>query len=317
MPTSITTLPNGAWPVLLTPFTSARSIDWDGLGQLVDYYVAAGVGGIFAVCLSSEMYQLNEQERIDLATYIVKRAGRVPVIGSAVADTDVAGQVKAIRDMAATGVAAVVLLPCLMALESESDAVWQSRLEEIVRGTGDIPLGFYECPRPYKRAVPVESIRWAAASGRFVFHKDTCHNLDSMKAKIGALRGSPLKFFNTQMSSLIATLEAGGHGFCSYGANLYPELVHWVCLNFAKDPARALTLGQLVAISEYAINNKYPSSAKTFVCENAGVDIGPLCRGTYDVLTRHETLPLLDLINYVKGLDLPVPVTTVRQGSAS
>ena len=246
-----------------------------------------------------------------------RAAGRVPVIGSAVAGNNPADQIRAVREIAATGLTAVVLLPCLIAGEGESDAVWQSRLERIVAGTGDIPLGFYECPRPYKRAVSVESIRWAASTGRFVFHKDTCHNLDLMKAKIAALQGTPLKFYNTQMSSLIATLQAGGHGFSSYAANLYPELVQWVCLNFAKDPAQALALQRLVAVSEYSINNKYPSSAKTFVRENAGVDIGPLCRGTYDVLTRHETLPLIDLINYVKGLTLPVPITTLRSGASA
>lgn len=302
--------------MLLTPFTESRSIDWKGLDQLVEYYVAARVAGIFSVCLSSEMYQLNEQERLELARYIVQRgAGRVPVIASAVAGANAADQIRAVRDMAATGVTAVVLLPCLIANEYESDAVWRTRVEEIVRGTGDIPLGFYECPRPYKRAVSAESIRWAAGTGRFLFHKDTCHDLGLMKAKIAACQGSPLKFYNTQMSTLIATLQAGGHGFSSYAANIFPELVQWICEHHTDEAAAALSLQRLVAVSEYAINNKYPASAKVFVRENAGVQIGSLCRGTYDVLTRHECLPLIDLSNYVKGLKLPVAIVTLPGGS--
>jgi len=131
-----------------------------------------------------------------------------------------------------------------------------------------------------------------------------------MRAKIAACPGTPLKFFNTQMSTLIATLQAGGHGFSSYAANLYPELVQWICEHHAKDPATALNLQRLVAVAEYAINNKYPASAKVFVRENAGVEIGSLCRGTYDVLTRHECLPLIDLSRYVKSLELPVKIVT-------
>ena len=312
MSKSITSLPDGVWPVLLTPFTESRSIDWKALDQLVDYYVAAGVGGIFSVCLSSEMYQLGEQERLDLARHIVKHvAGRVPVIASAVASTKVADQTRAVIDMAATGVTAVVLLPCLIADEGESDAVWQSRVEEIVRNTGDIPLGFYECPRPYKRAVSAASLRWAGGTGRFFFHKDTCHNLAQMRTKIAACKGTPLKFYNTEMSTLIATLQAGGQGFSSYAANMYPELVQWICLNHVKQPAVAESLQRLVAIAEYAINSKYPASAKVFVRENAGVQMGVLCRGTYEVLSPHDVLPLIDLSAYVKSLSLPVKIVTL------
>lgn len=312
MSSSFDSLPGGAWPVLLTPFTETRSIDWVCLDQLVDYYLAAGVAGLFSVCLSSEMYQLSELERVQLATHIVKRvAGRIPVIGSAVAGSEIEDQIHAVKSMAATGLSAVVLLPCLMAAENESDEVWQARLGAIVAGTPGIALGFYECPRPYKRAVPVESIRWAANTGRFVFHKDTSHNLGSIKAKIAASRGTFLKVFTTQMSSLIATLEAGGHGFSSYGANLYPELVQWVCQNHAKYPEKAQELQRLIAVAEYCVNGKYPASAKVFVRENAGVPIRSLCRGTYDTLSLHDTLPLIDLGQYVKSLSLPVKVVTL------
>lgn len=312
MTTTQTTLPNGAWPVLLTPFTEDRTIDWHGLDQLVDYYVAAGVAGLFAVCLSGEMFQLSRDERLELAKRVVWRAnGKMPVVASAVASSDTDEQVVAIKEMHTTGVAAVVLLPCLMASEQESDAIWFERLQQIVSQTGEIKLGFYECPRPYKRAVPVESIVWAARSGRFLFHKDTTHNLDIMRAKIAAIKGTNLKFYNTQMGTLIDTLKSGGHGFSSYAANIYPELVHWVCLNFASNESTAQTIRQILSIAEHAINNKYPASAKLFIRENAGVKINSLCRATYDVLSRHEMFPLIDLMQYTRGLKLPVPLTSL------
>ena len=310
---SSASVPAGAWPVLLTPFTDTRAIDWDGVARLVDYYASAGVGGIFAVCLSGEMFQMNDRERLDLARHVVKcAAGRVPVIASAIAGADAAEQTRAVLDTAATGVAGVVLLPCLIADEHESDAVWRSRLETIVTGTEGVALGFYECPRPYKRAVSPADLAWAAKTGRFVFHKDTTHDLDRMKTKIALCRGTPLKFFNTQMGTLIDTLTAGGHGFSSYAANLYPELVHWVCTHHADRPADALRVQQLLAIAEYMINNKYPASAKVFIRENAGVPIGSLCRATYDVMTRHECLSLLALIDYVRSLTLPVPLASLK-----
>jgi 4-hydroxy-tetrahydrodipicolinate synthase len=302
-------IPNGAWPVMLTPFNQDRSIDWAGVDALVDYYAKAKVAGIFTVCLSSEIYQMSPEERVTLAARVLKRAaGRVPVIASAVAGPAPDEQADAVKAIADTGATAVVLLPCLIAGEGEGDDVWKSRVEQILDRTEAIPLGFYECPRPYKRGVSPENLGWAARTGRVLFHKDTCHNLDLMKAKLAAVQGTGLKFFNTQMGTLIDTLDAGGHGFSSYAANLYPELVQWVSLNFAKDRATAIKIQQLLAIAEHSINSKYPASAKYFVSQNAGIDIATTCRSIYETMGRHDQLPLLALIDYVKSLDLPVPI---------
>jgi 4-hydroxy-tetrahydrodipicolinate synthase len=305
-------IPNGAWPVMLTAFKDDRSFDWNGIDQLVDYYVKAGVAGIFTVCLSSEIFQMNPEERVALAARVVKRAaGRVPVIASAVASSDPSAQAEAVKAIAGAGATGVVLLPCLIATESEADAAWKSRVEYVLAKTGDIPLGFYECPRPYKRGVSPELLGWAAKSGRVLFHKDTSHNLELMKAKLAAIRGTGLKFFNTQMGTLIDTLEAGGHGFSSYAANLYPELVQWVSVNFDKDRATALKVQQVLAVAEHAINSKYPASAKYFVSRNGGVDISTVCRSIYDSLSRHDQLPLEALIEHVRGLELPTPVVSL------
>ena len=48
--------PGGSWPVMLTPFTEDNKIDYDGLKELVDWYIKNGVSGMFAVCQSSEMF---------------------------------------------------------------------------------------------------------------------------------------------------------------------------------------------------------------------------------------------------------------------
>jgi 4-hydroxy-tetrahydrodipicolinate synthase len=235
----------------------------------------------------------------------------VPVIASAVASPDPAAHAEAVKAIAGVGVASVVLLPCLIAEANETDSVWKSRVEQVLAQTGDIPLGFYECPRPYKRGVSPELLGWAAKSGRVRFHKDTSHDLELMTDKLAVIRGTGLKFFNTQMGTLIETLEMGGHGFSSYAANLYPELVQWVTINFDTDREAAVKVQQILAIAEHAINSKYPASAKYFVSRNGGVDISTVCRSIYDSLSRHDQLPLEALIEHVRGLDLPTPVVSL------
>ena len=78
----------GIVPVMLTPFTDQNEIDWAGLDKLIDWYLAAGVDALFAVCQSSEMQFLSLEERTSLARFVVEKVqGRIPVIASGGAGT--------------------------------------------------------------------------------------------------------------------------------------------------------------------------------------------------------------------------------------
>ena len=50
-------------PVMITPFNLKAKLDFEVVSKLIDFYLAAGVKGFFANCLSSEMYSLTEDER--------------------------------------------------------------------------------------------------------------------------------------------------------------------------------------------------------------------------------------------------------------
>ncbi len=49
----------GIIPVMLTPFTDDNVVDYPGLGNLIDWYIANGADALFAVCQSSEMQFLR------------------------------------------------------------------------------------------------------------------------------------------------------------------------------------------------------------------------------------------------------------------
>ena len=83
-------LPGGLWPVMLTPFKENNEIDFDGLRILTDFYLASGAKGLFANCLSSEMFQLSEYERISLVQAVVEYVSdRVPVVATGTFSSDI------------------------------------------------------------------------------------------------------------------------------------------------------------------------------------------------------------------------------------
>ena len=57
------TIAGGVWPVMITPFTEDKKIDYDAVLRIIEWYDKNGVDGIFAVCQSSEMFEHDEHHR--------------------------------------------------------------------------------------------------------------------------------------------------------------------------------------------------------------------------------------------------------------
>src|ERR1019366_6559795 len=73
----------GFIPVMLTPFKNNGDIDYDILTQLTEIYLKAGSAGLFANCLSSEMFELEDDEKIQAIKHIIKVVdGAVPVVAT-------------------------------------------------------------------------------------------------------------------------------------------------------------------------------------------------------------------------------------------
>ncbi len=128
-------------PVMLTPFNADNSIDFEGLKTLTDFYISTGANGLFANCLSSEMYRLSEAERIQLTKAVVAYSnGRVPVISTGSFYHDPNRNIEFIKKIYDQGVDAVILISSILVDETESEDVFKSKLEKILKSTGNIPL---------------------------------------------------------------------------------------------------------------------------------------------------------------------------------
>jgi 4-hydroxy-tetrahydrodipicolinate synthase len=274
----VSTFPSGVWPVMLTAFTPSLKIDWRGVDALTDWYLAAGVSGLFAVCLSSEMYALTGDERLALARHIVERAaGRVPVVASGTFGGPIESQAGFVRRMRETGVDAVVVIANQPAEEVAGEEYWQCQVERLLELTPEVPLGIYECPTPYHRLLSPALLGWTARTGRFHFHKDTSCRFGPIREKIAATRGTPFRFYNANTPTLLGSLEAGGDGYSGTAANWFPELIVWLCRHYAEEPERAARLQHLLTVCDRMVHHRYPATAKQYLA-NLGLPIEPHCR---------------------------------------
>lgn len=255
----------GVFPVMLTPFTETNEVDYESLRELVEWYIAQGVDGLFAVCQSSEMFHLTLEERVEIARFVREVAGnRVSVIASGHISDSMEKQVEEILAIAETGVDAVILITNRLAKKNESDEVWIANLKRLLEQIPEeIPLGFYECPYPYKRVLSPKMLQFCVESERFYFLKDTCCDIEQIREKLEICKGSRLKLYNANMATLLESLRLGAVGYSGVMANMQCRLYVRLCQDFDNPKydmehlARVLTLHALIERQYYPVNAKY------------------------------------------------------------
>jgi 4-hydroxy-tetrahydrodipicolinate synthase len=218
-------LPFGFWPVMITAFSSDNRLDLDGVRKLTDMYMQAGANGLFANCLSSEMFQLSNDERLKLTGTVVEHCnGAIPVVATGTFSRNCRENSEFIRKLHGQGAMAVVLISSVLVDPGEDDDVLKGRIEEIMENTGEIPLGLYECPEPYERQISAEMMAWLAGTGRFWYHKDTSCDAGIISSKLDNIRGSQFQLYNADTPSALASLRVGAKGISPISGNFYPEL---------------------------------------------------------------------------------------------
>ncbi len=255
---------DGVWPVMITPYTADNKIDYDGVLKIMDWYASEGVAGIFAVCQSSEMHFLSKEERLALAKFVIANAPKgVDIIASGHVAKTMEEQIDEAKEIIDAGVESYVFISNQFAKEGESEDIAKKSIETLISNIPAESFGIYECPSPYKRLISPELLKWCADTGRFSFLKDTCCDLDELKKKTDAVKGTPLKIYNANAATLLESLKMGAAGYSGVMANFHAALYVWLCDNFKKEPAKAeevqdfLGFASMVECQVYPINAKY------------------------------------------------------------
>jgi 4-hydroxy-tetrahydrodipicolinate synthase len=256
----------GVWPVMLTPFDEKREIDWDSLKKLIDWYIKAGVNGLFANCQSSEMFFLSDAESLQLTRFVLDYVdGRIPVVASGHTACGLSQQIDQLGKMAETGVDSVIMISNRFALPGEGDEVVLNNLQEITAALPEkVGLGIYECPHPYKRLLSDTVVQWCAQSGRYTFIKDTCCQIETIKRRIALIKDSQLHIANANGQTLLASLQAGAHGYSGIMTNFHPELYVWLCDNWRQEPEKAGIVSDYLSTASLVECLDYPICAKDY-----------------------------------------------------
>lgn len=269
----------GVYPTMVTPFTDDNKIDYNGVKQLLDWYAEKGTDGIFAICQSSEIFFLSFEERLELLKFIMKnKPDGMCIVASGHISDDLDVQIAEAKAFIETGIDAYVFISNRFAKEDEGDDILLKNMEYVANALPDIPLGVYECPYPYKRELTPYVMKKMAKSGRYMFIKDTCCDLNKIQAKLDAIKGSDIMIFNANGATLAESIRMGCDGYSGVMANFHPELYSQLIEAIeAGDEEMAKFLENMVGFFSLTECQCYPVNAKYYLSLD-GVDIGIMTR---------------------------------------
>ena len=288
----------GVFPTMITPYKKDGSVDYQGVEALVEWYWKKGCDGIFAVCQSSEIFYLTLEERVNIGKTVVEKAKaltsvdktRKPmkvVVSGHVSDSFEA-QVEELTAMSEIGADALILISNRMDIENTTDEKWIEDLHILIEKIpANMPLGVYECPKPYKRLLTKKMLEACKATGRFAFIKDTCCDAEMIKERIEVLKDCDIGLYNANAQTLLETLRAGADGYCGVMANFHPEIYKWLFDNADKKEAELVQA--FVCMTAFTESLAYPATAKYYVNAHEGIEIEPISRAVdCNLITEYQ-----------------------------
>ncbi len=273
------------FPTMITPYCKDGSVDLNGVEALVEWYFQKGCDGIFADCQSSEIFFLTKEERISIATHVVKKRDelfqrfgrRMQIVASGHVSDTLEGQADELNAIAATGVDGIIFISNRFDIANTTDEKWIADMNALIALLPkELKLGVYECPYPYKRLLTPAMLEAIKATGRFIFIKDTCCNAQTIKERVAQLKGSGVRLLNANAQTTLETVRAGADGYSGVMANFHPEL--YVKLFADVNGEGADELGAFLSLAAFTESLAYPASAKYYLREHEGVPIEPYSR---------------------------------------
>lgn len=207
---------------MVTPLTAPDQLDEAGVERLVEHMIAGGVHGLFLLGTCGEGPSLSHGLQRQFVDRVCAQVdGRIPVLVS-IADTSMAESVSMAAHAAEAGADAVVLAPPYYYPVSQDDLA--GYVERLVQQL-PLPLVLYNMPGLTKMSYEPATIRRLMNVDGIVGMKDSSGDLNYFQTARELMRDRPDWTLLVGPEHLLArTLELGGDGGVSGGANVWPQV---------------------------------------------------------------------------------------------
>jgi len=207
---------------MITPLRGRDELDVAGLERLIEHILAGGVSGLFILGTTGEGPSLGYRLRRELIQRVCQQVNRrVPVLVG-ITDTSFVESVNVARSAGESGADALVVAPPYYLPEAQPEL--QEYLDHLVPEL-PLPLYLYNMPALTKVHFELETVRRAMDEPRIIGLKDSSGDLNYFQSAAELLRQrADWSLLIGPEEKLFESLQLGGNGGVSGGANLFPRL---------------------------------------------------------------------------------------------
>lgn len=220
----------GSGVALITPFTKDDSVDFEKLGELLEYHIKNKTDAIIINGTTGESATLTDEEKYEIIKYSVKRVnGRVPVIAGT-GSNNTKHAVELSKKAEALGVDGLLVVTPYYNKGNENGIYEHYKL---IAENVNCPIILYNVPSRTGVNLSISLLKKLAEIKNIVAIKEASGNI-SYVGEI-AREVPELDIYSGNDDMTIPLMSYGGIGVISVSANIIPETVHNMCMSFLEN----------------------------------------------------------------------------------
>ena len=226
----------GSIVALVTPFDEDGKVDFDALGDLVDFHLANGTDAILTLGTTGESSTMTDAEDDAVCAFVVERvSGRIPVIAGSGSNSTQTMLAKSLSYQRLGADGLLIITPYYNKANEEGIYRHLATVADAV----DVPCILYNIPGRTGCSISVRNVERLAAHENVMAIKEASGSI-AYAADIAHTLGPDFKMFSGNDDMVVPLMSLGASGVISVWANVQPALVHDMVRAFADgDVARA------------------------------------------------------------------------------
>jgi len=231
----------GSIVALVTPFYEDGSVNYVRLDELVDWHIVSGTDGILIHGTTGEATTMTDEECERVLKRVVKKAaGRIPVIAGSGSNCTKTMLEKSLRCQDAGADGLLIITPYYNKANEEGMYRHFSTVADAVK----IPCILYNVPGRTGCSISENVIARLYKHENISAIKEASGNL-SYASQIARYLCDDFQMYSGNDDVILPMMSLGSSGVISVFANILPEVVHMMVMDFLKGDFKKATEAQL------------------------------------------------------------------------
>ena len=242
----------GSLVALITPFNEDGSVNFDKLGELIDFHLANSTDALVILGTTGESSTMSHEEDNAVCEYTVKRvAGRIPVIAGSGSNSTQTMLEKSLsyERLGADGL--LLITPYYNKTNEEGMYLHFKTVADDVK----IPCILYKVPGRTGCSISVANVARLSQHPNIVGIKEASGNM-SYAAKVAKYLSDDFAMYSGNDDMIVPLLSIGASGVISVLANIAPKETHQMVFDYLEgrtDDARRAQIELLDVINDLFI----------------------------------------------------------------